>query len=163
MWQLWNRLFGWHYVNFVGGSYSYVHRVRKDASGRMYVNFLGVVFLEDSGRTSYGLYEWTPLTWRIVQPEGDDGDKPRKHAYILSDQKEAHKAFLRFHTSNELKETKYHTKRVIRDQHGHEHRFYQADQPDKLRGVTFDSIYVSPTIPDSLHDNLIRPIAARGR
>lgn len=67
MWRFYNRIFGWYYVLLFSrcGNYRHVQRVRRDASGRMYVEFLGVLHLSPDGTTTSG-YQWTPLTWNVI-------------------------------------------------------------------------------------------------
>ncbi len=66
MWKLFNTLFGWHYVliRSKGLDYRYVRKVKKDASGDMFISFVpgDLWYLLDTGETDNGYY-WKPLTW----------------------------------------------------------------------------------------------------
>jgi hypothetical protein len=75
MWKLLNKIFGWHYIVMMAGvaNYSYILRVKRDASGRLYVMFTGdLQYLHDDGTVARG-YTWEPLTWPQKTPSPKKG------------------------------------------------------------------------------------------
>lgn len=65
MWKLWNKLFGWNYIIFRNGAYSYILRVRVTLTERRsYVYFTSnqIIFLLDEGKTEVESYTWISLT-----------------------------------------------------------------------------------------------------
>lgn len=64
MWKLWNRLFGFHYVQIWLCNTGYVVRVKRAVDGSMCINFAGSIHrLNEDGRISRSGCQWEPLTW----------------------------------------------------------------------------------------------------
>ena len=57
MWRIFNKLFGWHYINMLYAFDSEVFRVRKAPSGTIYVKAYGEIIPQNRWKC------WEPLTF----------------------------------------------------------------------------------------------------
>jgi len=71
MWRLFNKLFGWHYVEYKDSLTTFVARVMETPNNKLrMVTVYGIYdcFLEKEGKTSTGR-SWEPITWDGSLPE----------------------------------------------------------------------------------------------
>ena len=67
MWQIFHKLFGWHYIEYRDSCTSFIGRVKAMPNGKLrLVTFIGVydAFLKPDGSFEGAHAAWTPLTWR---------------------------------------------------------------------------------------------------
>jgi hypothetical protein len=70
MWEIFHKVFGWHYIQFEYG-YSTVQRRVRELNGKRYVKCYGEVFvLMPDGSLVGHHHKYTPLTWSFNTNKG---------------------------------------------------------------------------------------------